>query len=138
MKRLLPRRLERPRSGILREVPRIWPRHRRFVKSHACCVPGCERLPIDFAHIRSAQNSGKDLKPFDWFGVSLCRAHHDEQHTRGVETFQAKYGIDLWAIAAEFAERSTDIEMKRAMPSLRMTAPWQRGTIPARLGARDG
>jgi hypothetical protein len=128
---LLPKRIERPRSGIERAPQRIWPRHRRFVKSHACCVPGCLNLPVDFAHIRSAANSGKDLKPFDWFGVSLCRRHHDEQHA-GVETFMQKYGIDLWLLAAEFAERSTDIAMKAAMPIVRRSYPWSPIVFPNR------
>jgi putative HNHc nuclease len=128
---ILPKKRPRPRSGIRRQVPRIWPRHRRFVKGHMCCVPGCTAEKIDFAHIRSAANAGKDLKPFDWFGVSLCRKHHDEQHTQGVETFQEKYGIDLWASAAEFAARSPDILMRAAMSSIREAAPWARALLPA-------
>jgi Putative HNHc nuclease len=120
---LLPKKRLRPRSGIERAPQRIWPRHRRFVRSHACCVTGCEATEVDFAHLRSAANAGKDLKPFDWFGVSLCRQHHDQQHTQGVETFQRHHGIDLWAIAAEFASRSPDILMRAAMPARERT-PW--------------
>jgi hypothetical protein len=129
---LLPKRLARPRSGIARAPQRIWPRHRRFVRSHECCVPGCTKGPVDFAHLRSAANSGKGLLPFDWFGVSLCRSHHREQHAIGVNAFMRKYGIDLWLIAAEFAARSPDMLMRAAMPSVRNIAPWSPITLRLR------
>ena len=54
-------------------------------------------------------------KPHDIFGVSLCRDHHVEQHSLGVDAFDRKYGIDLWALAAEFARRSPDAEMRATL-----------------------
>ena len=53
--------------------------------------------------------------PHDIFGVSLCRAHHDEQHRIGALTFSKKYKIDLWALAAEFARRSPDWQMRASL-----------------------
>jgi hypothetical protein len=88
---MLPKKKARQRSGIERAPKRIWPRHRRHVRSHCCCVPGCAG------------------------GVSLCVAHHDEQHDKGAETFQRKYKIDLWKLAAEFTRTSPDQQMKDAM-----------------------
>lgn len=111
----LPKKKTRQRSGIERVPKRIWPRHRKFVRSHRCCVPGCEDGPIEFAHVRSAANSGTSLKPHDSFAVSLCVAHHDEQHDKGAETFQAKYKIDLWKLAAEFTRLSPDWQMKDSL-----------------------
>lgn len=35
-----PAKRKRPRSGILRAPPRKFPRHRRFVRSRCCAVPG--------------------------------------------------------------------------------------------------
>lgn len=67
----LPKKRERPRMGVRETVETVWPRHRRFVKSHGCCVPGCQNTDIDFAHVKSRGAGGSDL-----FGVSLCRAHH--------------------------------------------------------------
>jgi hypothetical protein len=96
-------------------LQKIWPRHRRWVKSHGCCVPDCRALSVDFAHLRSAANAGMDQKPHDIFGVSLCRAHHDEQHRIGADAFGRKYRIDLWALAAEFARRSPDWEMRASL-----------------------
>jgi hypothetical protein len=47
--------------------------------------------------------------------VSLCRLHHDEQHRIGAEAFGDKHGIDLWDLAAEFARRSPDWEMRASL-----------------------
>ena len=54
-------------------------------------------------------------KPHDIFGVSLCRNHHAEQHLLGVDAFDRKYGTDLRALAAEFARRSPDGDMRAAL-----------------------
>lgn len=112
---MLPDRRQKSRSGILRAPKREWPRHKKFVRSHGCCVPGCEGGPIEFAHLRSAANAGKSQKPFDWFGVSLCLVHHAEAHKHGHDTFARKYRVDLWALAREFAAKSPDLAMKEAM-----------------------
>ena len=112
---MLPNRLKRPKLGIQPTSHKVWPRHRRWVKSHGCCVPGCCATTIDFAHFRSAANAGMARKPHDGFGVSLCRAHHIEQHNLGLETFERKYGVDLQALAVEFARRSPDVDMRKAL-----------------------
>ena len=98
----LPDRLKRSKLGVRTSVQKVWPRHRRWVRAHGCCVPGCLARHVDFAHLRSAANAGTGLRPHDIFGVSLCRKHHDEQHRIGADAFGDKYGIDLWALAAEF------------------------------------
>jgi hypothetical protein len=111
----LPNKLRRPRMGVGATVKKIWPRHRRWVRSHGCCVPNCATLAVDFAHLRSAANAGKGQKPHDIFGVSLCRTHHSEQHRIGADAFAKKYGIDLWALAAEFARESPVWEMRASL-----------------------
>ena len=111
----LPARRKRPPTGIERAPKREWPRHRAFVRRHGCCVNGCQSTDIEFAHLRSAANSGTGLKPADWFGVSLCAQHHDEAHSIGHDSFAAKHGIDLWKMAAEFARLSPDLLMKEEM-----------------------
>jgi hypothetical protein len=112
---MLPRRRNRPKLGLRVPPQRVWPRHRRWVKSHGCCVPDCNAASVDFAHLRSASNAGKDQKPHDAFGVSLCRVHHIEQHCLGEETFSRRYGIDLWVLAAEFVRRSPDFAMRASL-----------------------
>ena len=99
----------------LREVRREFPRHRKFVRSHGCCVPGCDRAPIEFAHIRSAANSGVAVKPHDAFGISLCAEHHRYQHQVGQSAFEREFKIDLARLAAEFVKRSPDTAMRESL-----------------------
>jgi hypothetical protein len=72
-------------------------------------------VTVDFAHLRSTANAGTGQKPHDLFGVGLCREHHVEQHSLGIAAFDRKYGTDLWALAAEFAQRTPDIDMRAAI-----------------------
>lgn len=123
----LPQKRQKPKSGIERAPQRIWPRHRRFVKSHCCCVPGCPALLVDPAHLRSVVRDGTGLTPFDWYLVPLCRFHHDEEEPIGPDAFGDRRGIDLWAIAAELVRRSPDGRMRVAM------AEWQLEQAEPRL-----
>lgn len=99
-------------------VQTVWPRHRRWVRAHGCCVPDCLASRVEFAHLRNAANAGTARKPHDAFGVSLCRTHHEEQHRVGMRSFCRKYQIDLWALAAEFARRSPDMAMRESLRRL--------------------
>lgn len=111
---LPPRRKPKP-SGIERAPQREWPRHRKFVRSHACCVPGCENGPIEFAHVRQGHAAGTAQKPPDWLGISLCWEHHGIQHRIGHLAFDGNYQINSLQLAAEFAAASPDVNMKIAM-----------------------
>lgn len=59
-------------------------------------------------------------KASDWFTISLCKPHHDEQHRIGEPSFEKLHGINLHALAAEFAQASPKrIEIRsRAMDEL--------------------
>ena len=133
----LPDRLKRPKLRVRTSVQKVWPRHRRWVKGHGCCVPGCTTPRVDFAHLRSAANAGIGQMPHDIFGVSLCRAHHDEQHRIGVAAFSRKYGIDLWGLAAEFARRSPDWEMRASLKLVPAAAIAGDVSPPTRQEASD-
>jgi hypothetical protein len=69
-------------------------------------VGGCEQLPIECAHVRKGTDGGQGLKPSDRWTISLCREHHAEQHRIGEAAFEKRYGLDLIALAEEFARRS--------------------------------
>jgi Putative HNHc nuclease len=112
---LLPRKLKPAKMGIRPFLQTVWPRHRRWVRAHGCCVPGCPAARTEFAHLRSAANAGTGRKPHDAFGVSLCYAHHDEQHRVGAHSFSQKYQIDLWVLAAEFVRHSPDEAMRASL-----------------------
>jgi hypothetical protein len=112
----LPPKRERQRSGIPRGPQREWPRHRAWLRSHQCAVgrADCEG-PVEVAHVRTAANSGVGLKPPDWDAVPLCRACHAQQHQIGMETFQQQLKVNLAELAMEFARRSPDTAMRKAM-----------------------
>jgi hypothetical protein len=56
--------------------------------------------------VRDGTDGGQALKPSDKWTVSLCREHHAEQHRIGEAAFEARYAIDLIALATQFALRS--------------------------------
>lgn len=98
----LPNRIIKPR----REQRIRCPGHLKFVRSHECVVPGCHRRPIEAAHVRTGTVCGVGLKPDDSWVVSMCRDHHAEQHRIGETSFEAKYSIDLKALARAFVKES--------------------------------
>lgn len=112
---MLPPKRKRPKSGIARGPARVHPRHRKFVRSHGCCVPGCQAGPIVFAHVRSAANAGTGFKPHDAFGISLCDQHHKSQHQIGQRAFERDNGIDMMALAQAFLRRSPDTAMRESL-----------------------
>jgi hypothetical protein len=80
------------------------------------------RGPIEFAHVRSAANSGTGLKPSSAWGIALCSECHLLQHQIGQKAFEAKHGIDLMALALEFIRRSPDYAMRESLKLLDVTS----------------
>ena len=107
---MLLKRYKREKMGVREPERRIFQVHRSYVRRHVCSVPGCQGHPIEFAHAKTRGSGGHDAQ-----GVPLCLAHHHEQHSMGIESFQAKYKIDLFAIAAEFARTTTDKALRQAL-----------------------
>ena len=66
--------------------------HCSFVRSHACCVTGCQGRPIEVAHVRNGSGAGTGQKPDDFLTVSLCQNHHSVQHHLGETTFWQRMG----------------------------------------------
>lgn len=100
----LPPRIKR-NSGKADEGRRS-PAHRAWVRGHQCCVPGCTARPIVCAHVREGTDGGMGLKPSDRWTISLCDAHHTEQHQISETLFEERHGIDMKALAAEFFRKS--------------------------------
>jgi hypothetical protein len=99
----LPNRLQKERKVALE---RECSGHRAWVRRHHCCVPGCLNIPIECAHVRTGTDGGVGLKPSDRWTVSLCSAHHAEQHRIGERRFERRYGLDLRVLAMNFALKS--------------------------------
>lgn len=61
---------------------------------------GSRRMVTEACHVRTKRLAGDkaNLTP-------LCSSHHREQHRVGIKTFQATYGLDLKATAAELWDR---------------------------------
>ena len=119
----LPPRLVRER---MTPSARSCPAHRAWVRRHRCSVTGCLAGPIECAHVRSGTDGGCALKPSDRWTVSLCRAHHAEQHRIGERAFERRYGLDLIALAELFVARSPHrrvLEEQAAMVGLRSRWP---------------
>ncbi|MHB9879138.1 DUF968 domain-containing protein [Pacificimonas sp. ICDLI1SI03] len=87
-------------------MQRRCPSHTKWVGGHACVVPGCNGRPIEVMHVRKGTDGGTGLKPSDIWTISGCQYHHSEQHRIGEPAFEKKYGIDMKALAREFAAKS--------------------------------
>lgn len=97
--------------NLIRKIPKQAKRssrwksqkHRNFVRSHACVI--CDMAEaIEVAHVRLGSGAGIAQKPHDYLTVSLCRNHHQEQHTVGEKTFWK--GRNLDAIIEAFQRTS--------------------------------
>ena len=84
--------------------------HCNFVRQHGCSIPGCVGRPIEVAHVRFGSGAGMAQKPSDDRTVSLCREHHQVQHTIGEPAFWARYKLvaqqDVEQLIAEFCAAS--------------------------------
>lgn len=105
---MIPRR--RPKPLGVKESNKDFPAHRAWVRKHYCCVPGCPSDLIEAAHVRKGlpegEQAGMGQKPHDRWCIPLCRDHHREQHDLGELTFAGKHGLDLVALAKQFAKES--------------------------------
>lgn len=102
---MLPRRKPSLKSGRENAGKRS-PGHCNFVRSHMCSVPGCDEVPIEVAHVRTGTGGGMAVKPSDRWTISLCRSHHTRQHSLGEASFERETGINMKALAEEFARKS--------------------------------
>ncbi len=97
-----------PRRGVREPEPGRYPKHLEWIASLPCAVPDCLRRCVA-AHVRMAgTGGGTALKPQDVWAAPLCSpfGHHEEQHSIGHRAFDAKYGVDLRALAQRLAALS--------------------------------
>ena len=74
----------------------------RMCRFLPCCVPNCARTS-EPAHVLSRGAGGKDDQC-----VPLCRRHHEEQHARGIESFQERHGLSLDVVRGAMREAVRD------------------------------
>lgn len=54
-----------------------------------CAIPGCHNRDVEAAHVgrsRAAGGTWQDVAP-------VCKAHHSEQHTLGILSWEQKYAV---------------------------------------------
>lgn len=109
---MLPKREFRKRK---RDTRLRCPQHLQFVRTYGCVVRDCRNVEdrIDAAHVKTGTLIALGRKSGDDCCVSMCRTHHREQHAIGEAAFMAKYGLDLPALAAEFAAASPALRRVR-------------------------
>lgn len=59
------------------------------VRSIPCVV--CGKQDTEAHHVKTRGSGGGDT-----WAVPMCVEHHREIHAIGINTFQEKYGVDLW------------------------------------------
>lgn len=106
------------RKSARRDGPKIrFQGHRDWVRKHRCVLwqtGECDGN-IECAHVRLGTDGGMGKKPADWWCISLCAAHHREQHQMGEPKFELTYAIDMKGLAQEFAQKSPKArEMRQA------------------------
>jgi len=99
---MLPRKIPKPAKRASRWRSQS---HCNFVRSHACCACQAESA-IEVAHVRIGSGAGMGQKPDDFHTISLCRDCHQSQHSLGEKSFETLNGIDMRALADEFAKAS--------------------------------
>ena len=102
---------KRGRDGRLRSA-----KHLASVRKYLCIAwerRECEG-PIEVCHVRDVAPLGHGgAKPSDQFTVSMCRKHHRESEKRE-GAWGKEMGLDVLALAIEFASKSPDKAIRAA------------------------
>lgn len=77
--------------------------HLAFTRGFVCSIadkPGhtCSGK-TEACHVRTGTDGGTGMKPSDKWVIPICAEGHREQHQIGEAAFEAKYKIDMKAIA---------------------------------------
>jgi hypothetical protein len=111
-------RAERPSKLpplIARVNEKLHPAHLAWIRTLPCSVLGCNGKS-EAAHVRMVDTGGgMNLKPADWWTVPLCHHHHiNELHRTSHAEFDAKYGLNLHALAEHLAATSPYLAKENA------------------------
>ncbi|KPH66012.1 hypothetical protein [Novosphingobium sp. ST904] len=93
--------------------------HLAFVRSFHCAWPGCQRAPIEAAHVRNGSGAGMSQKPDDWRAVPLCGrdldfiGHHQQQHQIGEQSFWRAYQVASGQTVDQLIESLCDASPRR-------------------------
>ena len=110
---MLPRRIKH--KSRREQAQKRFPGHCAWVRGHACCACG-STAAIECAHVRNGTGGGVGMKPSDRWCLSLCHDCHAKQHSMGEASFEKFAGINMKALAEEFAKASPHWPKLREMP----------------------
>lgn len=107
---MIPKRRKPAKMG-LRQAPQIRSAsHLAWVRGHECSISGKAGHicfgKIQAMHARIGTDGGMGVKPGDNWTLPGCADAHQEQHAIGEQSFEAKYGISMRAIAEQLWLRS--------------------------------
>ena len=75
-----------------------------YIKEKPCSV--CGQTPVDAHHMEAAGMGGANKDGYkDYSCVPLCRFHHSEYHSGGMQHFESKYQVNLWKDAFNLIRR---------------------------------
>jgi hypothetical protein len=90
--------------------------HLAFVRKRLCIAwarQECEGK-VEAAHVKDLAPLGRgSVKPDDTFTVSMCRRHHQESE-KNEGAWGREMGLDVMALALEFAASSPDRAIREA------------------------
>lgn len=112
-----PNRAKRTRELRIRSA-----KHLAFVRSRLCAAWAHKEClgRVEAAHLRElSPEKGMGTKPSDIWVVGLCKHHHAFQHQIGESKFEEEYGLDLVALAMEYAQASPDKAVRDAAKEMR-------------------
>lgn len=113
LKRRTPLRPVNPERAA-KKYERNFGAYAEVIRRQPCAVPGCRSRKSEPAHVKPRGMGGcggakRDLVP-------LCRRHHREQEGR-TSAFQARYSLDLTALAASLWARYGDTSTLSPAPA---------------------
>ena len=92
----------RRRNSHKADAEKRCPKFLQWLRGRPCLVGGQCAGRIEAAHVDYAGDKGMGTKPSDRYAVPLCSAHHGEQHTAGIKTFEARHRVNMLEAANDF------------------------------------
>lgn len=92
------------------DAERRFPAHLQWLRGRPCLIEGkaghvCTGK-MTASHSDADGSKGMGLKSHDFTAVPLCFGAHDEKDRIGLETWQAKYGVNHAAAGREYGRLS--------------------------------
>ena len=70
-------------------------KYEKYIKEKPCTV--CGQTPVDAHHMEAVGMGGANRDGYkDYSCVPLCRYHHSEYHSTGINYFESRYKVNLW------------------------------------------